>query len=34
MKAAPRISEAEWEVMKVVWKKSPYLAQYIIGKSF
>ena len=30
MKAAPRISEAEWEVMKVVWKKSPCLAQDII----
>jgi BlaI family penicillinase repressor len=23
MKAAPRISEAEWEVMKVIWKKAP-----------
>jgi BlaI family transcriptional regulator, penicillinase repressor len=30
MKTAPRISEAEWEVMKVVWKKSPCLAQDII----
>ena len=30
MKAAPRISEAEWEVMKVVWRKSPCLAQDII----
>jgi BlaI family penicillinase repressor len=30
MKAAPRISEAEWEVMKVIWKKSPCLAQEII----
>ena len=30
MKAAPRISEAEWEVMKVVWKQSPSLAQDII----
>ena len=30
MKSAPRISEAEWEVMKVVWKKSPCLAQDII----
>ena len=30
MKAAPRISEAEWEVMKVAWKKSPCLAQDII----
>ena len=31
MKEAPRISEAEWEVMKVVWKQSsPSLAQEII----
>jgi BlaI family penicillinase repressor len=30
MRAAPRISEAEWEVMKVIWKKSPCLAQDII----
>jgi BlaI family penicillinase repressor len=30
MKSAPRISEAEWEVMKVVWKSSPCLAQDII----
>ena len=30
MKATPRISEAEWEVMKIVWKKSPCLAQDII----
>lgn len=30
MKTAPRISEAEWEVMKIVWKKSPSLAQDII----
>jgi BlaI family penicillinase repressor len=30
MKSAPRISEAEWEVMKVVWKKSPCLANEII----
>jgi BlaI family penicillinase repressor len=30
MKTAPRISEAEWEVMKIVWKKSPCLAQDII----
>lgn len=30
MKAAPRISEAEWEVMKIVWKKAPCLAQDII----
>ena len=30
MKAAPRISEAEWAVMKVIWRKSPCLAQEII----
>ena len=31
MKKAPRISEAEWEVMKVVWKRpEPALAQDII----
>jgi BlaI family transcriptional regulator, penicillinase repressor len=29
MKAAPRISEAEWEVMKVLWKKSPCSAHEI-----
>ena len=30
MKPGPRISEAEWEVMKVVWKRFPCLAQEII----
>lgn len=30
MKGVPRISEAEWEVMKVVWKQAPCLAQDII----
>ena len=30
MKDAPRISEAEWEVMKVIWKRFPCLAQEII----
>jgi BlaI family penicillinase repressor len=30
MKTIPRISEAEWEVMKVVWKKSPCLAHEIV----
>lgn len=31
MKGAPRISEAEWEVMKVIWRQpSPSLAQDII----
>jgi BlaI family penicillinase repressor len=29
MKAAPRISEAEWEVMKVLWKKAPCPASEI-----
>jgi BlaI family penicillinase repressor len=29
MKAAPRISEAEWEVMKVIWKKAPCSAAAI-----
>lgn len=30
MKSAHRISEAEWEVMKIVWKKSSISAQQII----
>jgi len=30
MKGAPRISEAEWEVMKVVWKKAPCRAHEVI----
>ena len=31
MKEAPRISDAEWEVMKAIWKQtSPSLAQNII----
>ena len=31
MKAAIRISEAEWEVMKIIWRRSsPWLAQEII----
>jgi BlaI family penicillinase repressor len=30
MKGAPRISDAEWAVMKVVWKNAPCLAQDII----
>lgn len=29
MKVAPRISEAEWEVMKVIWKKAPCQASEI-----
>lgn len=30
MKKTPRISEAEWEVMKVLWKKSPATANYVV----
>lgn len=30
MKQAPRVSEAEWEVMKIIWKKAPCLAQDVI----
>jgi BlaI family penicillinase repressor len=30
MKEIPRISEAEWEVMKVLWVKSPSTASQII----
>jgi len=30
MKKMPRISEAEWEVMKVLWKKSPLTANRIV----
>lgn len=30
MKAAPRISQAEWEVMKAVWKQPSVSAQDII----
>jgi BlaI family penicillinase repressor len=30
MKAKPRISEAEWEVMKVVWAKAPVSANDVI----
>ncbi len=32
MKAAPNISDAEWEVMKVVWKKAPCSAQQIVDE--
>ncbi|WP_276353890.1 BlaI/MecI/CopY family transcriptional regulator [Cohnella caldifontis] len=28
----PRISEAEWEIMKVLWKQSPLAAQEIIER--
>jgi BlaI family penicillinase repressor len=30
MSKAPRISETEWEIMKVCWEKSPVTAQEII----
>ena len=32
MKRVPRISETEWEVMKVVWSRSPISAQEIIDE--
>ncbi|MFH0908314.1 MAG: BlaI/MecI/CopY family transcriptional regulator [bacterium] len=32
MSGVPKISEAEWEVMKVIWEKSPVTAQDVIGK--
>jgi BlaI family penicillinase repressor len=31
MKKIPRISETEWEVMKVVWEQAPCSASRIIG---
>ncbi len=31
MKKIPRISEAEWEVMKVLWAKEPCSAAEIVG---
>ena len=30
MSKPPRISEAEWEVMKVLWKKSPQTANDVV----
>ena len=30
MKDTPKISDAEWEVMKVLWKKAPCTAQTVI----
>ena len=30
MKRTPKISEAEWEVMKVLWKRSPRTANDIV----
>ena len=31
MKAVPNISEAEWEIMKVLWAKSPLRSQEIVA---
>ena len=31
MKKTPKISEAEWEVMKAVWERSPRTANDIVG---
>src|SRR5690349_9377050 len=31
MKAVPRISEAEWEVLGVLWKKSPLTANEVFA---
>ena len=30
MKSVPRISEAEWDVMKVLWRRGPSTAQAVI----
>lgn len=30
MKDAPKISEAEWEIMKIIWKKAPVTSDEII----
>lgn len=32
MKVAPKISEAEWEVMRVLWDESPLTANKIVEK--
>jgi len=32
MKDTPKISDAEWQVMKVLWQKSPVTANYIVEK--
>jgi BlaI family transcriptional regulator, penicillinase repressor len=31
MKKSPRISETEWQIMKVIWRQSPISAAEIIG---
>lgn len=28
----PRISESEWEIMKVIWKQSPLTAEQIAAQ--
>ncbi len=32
MKPVPKISAAEWEVMKVIWREAPCTAQTVIDK--
>ena len=32
MKPTPRVSEAEWEVMKVIWRKAPCVAPEVIAE--
>jgi len=32
MKTAPRISESEWEVMKILWEESPLTANQVITR--
>lgn len=32
MRKTPRISEAEWQIMKVVWKEHPLTAEHIIQR--
>lgn len=32
MSTLPRISETEWELMKIVWARSPLTARQIVGK--
>lgn len=31
MKDSPRISDAEWEIMKIIWKKAPVTSDEIIN---
>lgn len=31
MQSVPKISEAEWEIMKVIWRSSPLTAEQIIA---